>query len=473
MTNKMELGKLPPQAIDLEKAVLGAIMLESSSFIEVSDILKPSSFYVDSHVKIYKSVCDIYAKNKPIDILTVTEQLRCDNVLEDVGGAVYLAQLTADIASGAHIEFHARIIQQKFIQRELIRMSCDIQNKAFENNDDVDELLNFAESQLFSITQGSVKKEPKIIGEIGKEQLRLLEEISKSDEQFSGVPTGLHSLDVVINGFQNKKLIILAARPAMGKTTLIISMAKNMAIDFNKKVAIFSLEMGEDELWGKFISDLTDIQAAKLSGCKINDDQWQPIEYAQRKLEDSKIFIDDTAGISLFELRAKARRLKIRHGIDIIFIDYLQLMSGDKGSGNREQEISNISRGLKSMAKDLDIPIVCLSQLNRGVETRPDKKPQLSDLRESGAIEQDADIVGFIYRPEYYGFEEYGAGESTANKVDIIIQKHRAGKTGEISLDRTPNFTRIYDKSSELISTVSNNIDNTFDNSDIEPNTSF
>lgn len=464
-----DLGKLPPQSIELEEAVLGAIMLESNSYIEICDILKPESFYKNEHSLIFKSITDVYSKNKPIDFLTVMEQLRINNELDSIGGAMYLTNLTSNVGSASHIEYHARIIQQKFIQRELIRISTEIQNKAYSDLDDVSILINFAESELFGITQGNIKKEPKIIGDIGKEQLKLLEEISKSDKEFIGIPTGLKALDMVINGFQKKKLIIIAARPAMGKTSLVVSIARNMSIDFNKKVAIFSLEMGEDEIWSKLISDITDIQYAKISGGKIND-SWGEIESAQSKLENSKLFIDDTAGITLFELRAKSRRLKLKHGIDIIFIDYLQLMSGDKASGNREQEISTISRGLKSMSKDLDIPVVALSQLNRGVEQRPDKKPNLSDLRESGAIEQDADIVAFIYRPEYYGFMEYEDNQSTLNKVDILIRKHRGGKTADVNIDRTPNFTRIFDKESEQIQDIEPLKE---DNSDLESNLDF
>lgn len=466
--NYQELGKLPPQSVQLEEAVLGAIMLESSAYIEICDIINPESFYKNENGLIFKAITDVYSKNKPIDFLTVIEQLKVNKELESVGGAVYLTNLTSNIGSASHIEYHARIIQQKFIQRELIRISFNILKEAYNELDDVSILINFAESELFGITQSNLKKEPKHIGEIGKEQLKLLCKINESDNEFIGIPTGLTSLDRIINGLQNKKLIVIAARPAMGKTSFIISLSRNIAIDFNKKVAIFSLEMGEDEIWNKLVSDITDIQYAKLSGGKI-DDNWPLVEHAQAKLEGSNIFVDDTAGITLFELRAKSRRLIMKHDIDIIFIDYLQLMSGDSKAGNREQEISIISRGLKSLSKELNIPIVCLSQLNRGVEQRPDKKPQLSDLRESGAIEQDADIVAFIHRPEYYGFMEYEDGQSTINKVDILIRKHRGGKTGDVNLDRTPNFTKIYDKSSEYIQ----DIEPLNDNSDIQSNKMF
>lgn len=462
-----DLGKLPPQAIQFEEAVLGAVMLEKEAIIEVIDILKPESFYKEEHQLIYKSVSRLFTANKAIDMLTVMEQLRADKELESVGGPAYLAQLTGGIGSASHVEEHARIIQQKFIQRELIRVSTEIQNRAFDESIDVQDLLDFSESEMLNISLGNVNKEPKHISDIGKDQLKIMEEISKSDNEFAGMPSGLTSLDRLTNGFQSKKLYIIAARPGQGKTTLALSIAKNMAIDFKKKVAFFSLEMGNDELWKKVISDITNIQYGKLSG-KITT-EWKQIEYAQAQLENAGIYLDDTASISIFEMRAKARRLKMKRKIDIIFVDYLQLMSGGNERGNREQEISSISRGLKMMSKELDLPVICLSQLNRTVEQRPDKKPQLSDLRESGAIEQDADMVGFIYRPEYYGFVEDENQVSTRNRVDILIRKNRGGVTGDVSLLRTENFSRIYDGDYEEIQPLPE----FEDNGDMQPNEAF
>jgi replicative DNA helicase len=438
-----ELGKIPPQTIKLEEAVLGGLMLESSAFIDVCDILIVESFYKYEHQLIYKAISKLFSKDNPIDMLTVIEELRDNKELEIVGGPVYISNLTSNIASAAHIEYHARIIQQKFIQRELIRISSDVQNKAFDDSIDVDDLINHIESELLKLSQGATIKQPELIGDIGIVQLKELEEISKSDKEFSGLPSGLTTLDRLTNGYQNKKLYIKAGRPGSGKTTLMLSIAKNMAIDFNIKVAIFSLEMGSDEIWKKLISDITDIQYGKLSN-KITD-EWNDIENAQSILEGTTIFVDDTPGLSIFELRGKARRLKMKSNIDVVFVDYLQLMTGDKDVGNREQEISQISRGLKTLSKELNIPVIALSQLNRSVENRPDKKPQLSDLRESGAIEQDADLVSFIYRPEYYGFIEDENGDSTVNRVDILIRKNRGGKTGDVVLRRTDNFSRIYD----------------------------
>lgn len=438
-----DLGKIPPQVIEFEEAVLGAIMLESEAFIRICDIIKSESFYKEQHQKIFSACKSLFSKNKPIDILGIMEELRILKILEEIGGPAYLTQLMDNIGSSSHIEFHARIVQQKYIQRELIRISTEIQQKSFEDIDDIQELIDYAESELFNITAGNISKEPRKIEEIGNEQLILLEELSVSNNEFTGIPTGLTSLDRILNGLQNKKLMILAGRPGQGKTTLMISIARNMAIYFKKRVAIFSLEMGEDELWKKIISDLTDIQYARLNN-KITD-EWSIIESAQRQLEGIDLFIDDSPSISIFDLRAKARRLKMKKDIEIIFIDYLQLMSGNKEKGTRELEISSISRGLKILSKELNIPIVCISQLNRATEQRPDKKPQLSDLRESGAIEQDADIVSFIYRPEYYGFTQDENGDSTENRVDILIRKHRGGKTGDVTLWKTDNFTRIHD----------------------------
>jgi replicative DNA helicase len=465
--NNLELGKLPPQAIGLEEAVIGGLLLESDSFLEICDILKANSFYKDSHQKIYLAIQRIFTNNNPIDMLTVMESLRQSKELDEVGGPAYLAQLSGRVGSASHIEFHARIIQQKFIQRELIRVSSEIQNRAFDDSIDVNELIDYSETELFNVQQGNVKNEPVIIGDIGKVELNNLEEISKSDKEFIGIPSGMTALDRRMNGFNKKKLIIIAARPAMGKTTLMVSISKTQALEFNKSVAVFSLEMGRDELWYKYICDDTGITYARLINGDLNSDEWAAIEYAQSKLEQSNLYIDDTPGITLMELRAKCRRLKMKRGIDIIYIDYLQLMQGNRErNGNREQEVSAISRGLKLISKELDIPVVCFSQLNRGVELRPDKKPQLSDLRESGAIEQDADIVAFIHRPEYYGHDQYDNGESTVNKVDIIISKNRAGLTGDISLNRTSNFSKIYDEEIIYIPPLE-------DNNDLEVNTDF
>lgn len=442
----LELGKLPPQATELEEAIIGGLMLEKDAVIEVVDILKPESFYKDEHSKIFQAILDLFSNNKAIDILTVSEQLRTNKNLEDVGGPAYLTQLTSRIASAAHIEFHARIVQQKFIQRELIRVSTDIQNKAFDESIDVNDLLDFSEGELFNVAQGNIKKEAAKMNVLVKEAIGRIEEAGKQDGGMVGVPSGFTALDRMTNGFQPANLIILAARPAMGKTAFVLSMARNMAVDHNKGVAIFSLEMSSIELVNRLISSESEIASGKIRTGQLAEDEWQKLEYRARRLEDAPIYIDDTPAISIFELRAKCRRLKRQHDISIIVIDYLQLMTGTpETKGNREQEVSGISRALKGIAKELEVPIICLSQLNRSVESRPDKKPQLSDLRESGAIEQDADIVSFIHRPEYYGFTEDENQMSLRGVAEIILAKHRAGSVGDVRLRWIGEFTKFAD----------------------------
>jgi replicative DNA helicase len=451
----LELGKLPPQAVELEEAILGGLMLEKDAVIEVIDILKPESFYKEEHVKLFQSILDLFSNNKAIDILTVTEQLRQNKTLDEVGGPAYLTQLTGRIASAAHIEFHARIVQQKYIQRELIRVSTEIQNKAFDESIDVNDLLDFSEGELFNVAQGNIKKEAAKMNALVKEAIGRIEDASKHDGGMVGVPSGYTALDRITNGWQPANLVILAARPAMGKTAFVLSMARNMAVEHNKGVAIFSLEMSSIELVNRLISSEAELASNKIRTGQLNEDEWQKLEYRARRLEEAPIFIDDTPAISIFELRAKCRRLKRQHDIDIVVIDYLQLMTGPPESkGNREQEVSSISRALKGIAKELDIPIICLSQLNRSVESRPDKRPQLSDLRESGAIEQDADIVSFIHRPEYYGFTEDENQMSLRGIAEIILAKHRAGSIGDVRLRFVAEFTKFVELEETFVSAL-------------------
>ncbi len=451
----LELGKLPPQAIELEEAILGGLMLEKDAVIEVIDILQPKSFYKDEHSKIFQAILDLFSNNKAIDILTVREQLKLNQALEDVGGPAYLTQLTSRIASAAHIEFHARIVQQKFIQRELIRVSTEIQNKAFDESTDVNDLLDFSEGELFNVAQGNIKKEAAKMNVLVKEAIGRIEDAAKQEGGMVGVPAGYTELDRMTNGWQPANLVILAARPAMGKTAFVLSMARNMAVDHNKGVAIFSLEMSSIELVNRLISSESELPSGKIRTGQLNEDEWQKLEYRARRLEEAPIYIDDTPAISIFELRAKCRRLKREYDIDIVIIDYLQLMTGPPESkGNREQEVSSISRALKGIAKELDIPIICLSQLNRSVESRPDKRPQLSDLRESGAIEQDADIVSFIHRPEYYGFTEDENQQSLRGVAEIILAKHRAGSIGDVRLRFVAEFTKFVELDTNFVSAM-------------------
>ncbi len=445
-----EFGKLPPQAIDIEEAVLGAIMLEKDAIIEVLDILKPDSFYKEAHKKIFQAVVDLSMQEKAIDLYTVTEEIRNREQLEEIGGPLYLAQLTSKVASAAHVEYHARIIAQKYIQRELISVSSDIQEKAFDNTIDVDDLLDFSEGELFKIAEGNIRKKSAKINSIIHEAIRQIEEAGKNEGNLSGVPSGYTKIDRITSGWQRSDLVIIAARPSMGKTAFVLSMARNMAVEHNVSTAIFSLEMSSIQLVNRLIVSETQLPSEKIRTGKLADFEWEQLEYKIKKLEDAPIFIDDTPGISIFELRAKCRRLKRQHDIKIIIIDYLQLMTGTpETKGNREQEVSTISRALKGIAKELDVPIIALSQLNRSVEMRSgDKKPQLSDLRESGAIEQDADMVLFIHRPEKYGFTEDEEGNSLIGMADIIIAKHRNGALDDVRLrfqDKFAKFTDLED----------------------------
>lgn len=441
---QIEHGKLPPQALDLEEAVLGAIMLEKDAVIEVIDILKPESFYKEEHQKIYQAIMNLFASDKAIDILTVPEELRKLDFLDEVGGIAYITQLTSRVASAAHIEFHARIVQQKFIQRELIRVATDIQNRAFDEGTDVNDLLDFSESELFNVAQGHIKKEAAQMNVLVKDAITLIQEAAKREDNLSGIPSGYTKLDRLTSGWQNSDLVIVAARPSMGKTAFVLSMTRNMAVDHNKSVAIFSLEMSSVQLVNRMIVSEAEIPSEKIRVGNLSEAEWERLDYRIKRLEDAKIFIDDTPAISVFELRAKCRRLKRQHDIDIVIIDYLQLMSGtSEAKGNREQEVSNISRALKGIAKELNIPVIALSQLNRSVEIRTgSKRPQLSDLRESGAIEQDADMVAFIHRPERYGILQDDEGNSLKGLAEIILAKHRNGALGDINLKFVSSYAK-------------------------------
>jgi len=442
--------KMPPQAVELEEAVLGAIMIEKDAIIEVIDILKPESFYKDEHQKIYQAIINLFANDKAVDVLTVPEEIKKLGQLDEVGGIAYITQLTSRVASAAHIEFHARIVQQKYIQRELIRVATEIQNQAFDDATDVDDLLDFSESQLFNVGQGHIKKEAAQMNVLVRDAIILIQEASKREDNLSGIPSGYTKLDRLTSGWQNSDLVIIAARPSMGKTAFVLSMSRNMAVEHKKAVAIFSLEMSSIQLVNRLIVSEAEIASQKLRVGNLTDEEWEKLDYRIKKLEDAKIFIDDTPAISIFELRAKCRRLKRQHNIDIIIIDYLQLMTGSpETKGNREQEVSNISRALKGIAKELNVPVIALSQLNRSVEIRTgSKRPQLSDLRESGAIEQDADMVIFIHRPEKYGILQDDEGNSLKGVAEIILSKHRNGALGDVLLkfaDEYAKFVEIDD----------------------------
>jgi replicative DNA helicase len=447
----LDYGKIPPQAPDLEEAVLGAIMLEKDAYLSVVDILEPRSFYKESHQQIFEVAQSLSQQEKPIDLLTVTEELRKLEKLEAVGGASFIAQLTSRVGSAAHLEYHARIVAQKFIQRELIRVSSEIQERAFDETSDVDDLLDFSERELLDIAEGHIKKETVKINQLLKTAIEQIEEAGKRKDSLSGTPSGFTRLDRLTSGWQNSDLIIIAARPSMGKTAFVLSMARNMAVDHNRPVAFFSLEMSSIQLVNRLIIGETHLPTDKIRTGRLENYEWEQLEYKIKDLEQAPIYVDDTPAISIFEFRAKCRRLKQKFDIQAVVIDYLQLMTGSKDAGSREQEVSNISRSLKSIAKELDIPIIALSQLNRSVEMRSgNKRPQLSDLRESGAIEQDADLVIFIHRPEYYGIDVDEDGNSLKGIAEIIVAKHRNGPVGDFHL----KFVREYAKFVDLDDTL-------------------
>ena len=430
-------GKLPPQAIELEEAVLGALMLDNEALSDTIDILKPEYFYKMEHQKIFDAIIVLFNESKPVDILTIIEQLKKSGELESIGGAFYITQLTNNVASSANTEYHARIIVEKFIQRSLIRISSTIIKDSFDETIDVFDLLSNAEQELFSVTEGSLRKSYSKMSELISSAINNIEELKNKEDGLSGVPSGFSRLDRVTSGWQKSDLIIVAARPGMGKTALALTMCRNIAINHKTPIGIFSLEMSTDQLVNRLISSESEIPSNKLRKGNLEEYEFVQLHEKIKDLAEAPIYIDDTPGLSVFELRAKARRLVKNHGVKIIIVDYLQLMTaGGNKIGNREQEISTISRSLKGIAKELKIPVIALSQVNRGVESRTStsKRPILADLRESGAIEQDADIVTFIYRPEYYKIYEWENSDDSRGQAEIIIAKHRNGSLENIRL---------------------------------------
>ena len=462
-------GKLPPQAIDLEEAVLGALMLDKDALASVIDILHPECFYKEQHQKIYYAIHQLFHSTEPVDILTVTQQLRKNGELEIAGGAYYITQLTNRVASAANVEYHARIILQKFIQRELIRISGETIRDAYEETTDVLDLLDRAEKNLFTIAEGNIRRNYEDMTSLIAKAIKEVETAANQTAGVTGVPSGFTELDRITAGWQKSDLIIIAARPGMGKTAFTLSMARNAAVMFNKPVAFFSCEMSSLQLVNRLISSETEINSEKLKKGQLADHEWAQLNSKIGPLTKAPIYIDDTPALTIFELRAKCRRLAAEKKIELIIIDYLQLMVAgtDNGrGGNREQEISTISRSLKSIAKELNVPIIALSQLSRAVESRGGtKKPQLSDLRESGAIEQDADMVLFIYRPEYYGLTEDEHNVPTNNVAEIIVAKNRNGALKNVNLKFIGHLTKFtdldnFDFVDETVSIQNPNVEN-------------
>src|SRR6201986_1471857 len=450
------LGKLPPQAVDLEEAVLGALMLEKDALSSVIDILKPEVFYKDNHQKIFTAIRYLFEKTSPVDILTVTAQLRKQGELEMIGGAYYITELTNRVASAANIEYHSRIIIQKFIQRELIRISTEVINNAYEDTTDVLDLLDKAEKNLFDIAQNNLRRDSRKMDDLMHETLKEIEALKDKKDGLTGVASGFTDLDRMTSGWQKSDLVIIAARPAMGKTAFVLTCARNAAVDFDKPVVVFSLEMSSVQLVNRLISGETEIEQEKIRKGTLEEWEWQQIHSKIGRLEQAPLIIDDTPALNIFEFRAKCRRLKSQHDIQLIIIDYLQLMQGKsadgKGGGNREQEIGSISRALKSVAKELNVPVIALSQLSRAVESRPggSKRPLLSDLAESGSIEQDADVVLFLYRPEYYGLEVDECNVPTEGVAEIILAKHRNGDVGRTKLGFVGKHVKFVDPEQDI-----------------------
>ena len=447
-------AKIQPQDKEIEDAVLGALMLERDAYAIVCDLLRPESFYDPGNQKIYAAINKLGVMQQPIDMLTVTQQLRADGALDDVGGPVRISELTSNVASAAHIEYHARIVAQKFLARRLISFCSEIEKKSFDESYDIDDLLQEAEGKLFEISQGNLKKDFTQIDPVINSAMEQIEAAGKRERGWSGLQTGFHNLDKLTSGWQNSDLIIIAARPAMGKTAFVLSMAKNMAVDYNTPVAIFSLEMSNLQLVNRLISNVCEIEGEKIKSGRLSRQEWEQLNSRVRSLFSAPLYVDDSPSLSILELRTKARRLVKEHGVKIIIIDYLQLMNATGMKfGSREQEVSMISRSLKQLAKELNIPVIALSQLSRKVEERNDgnKRPQLSDLRESGAIEQDADIVCFIHRPEYYTRSTTDAeNRDIRGMAEFIVAKHRSGSVDDIEMTFVARFARFQNRSEPM-----------------------
>ena len=437
---------MQPQAVDIEKMVLGALMVDKDAFSIVSEILHPETFYEPRSQKIYKAIQTLSLNEDPVDIMTVVEELKREGTLDEIGGAGYILELSERVASSAHIEYHAKILAQKYLARQLISFASVIETKAFDETVDVDELMQEAEGSLFELSQKNMRQDYTQIDPVVKQAVEILQKAAANKGGLTGIPTGYAKLDDYTSGWQRSDLVIIAGRPAMGKTSFALSLAKNIAVDYDTPIAFFSLEMNNVQLVNRLISNVCEIEGKKILNGQLDDEEWKRLDKNVRKLQAAPIYIDDTPGMSIFELRTKARRLVREKGVQVIMIDYLQLMNANGARfGSRQEEVSTISRSLKGLAKELDIPVLALSQLNRTVEGREGidgKRPQLSDLRESGAIEQDADMVLFVHRPEYYRIFTDEKGNDLHGKAQIIIAKHRKGGTGDVLLNFRGEFTR-------------------------------
>lgn len=445
-------GKMPPNAVDFERLVIGTFLIDKKGLDHSIDLLTPDVFYDPRHQVIFTTILKLYEGNHPVDLMTIIQELKKEEKLPLAGGDHYIVDLTMGVSSSAHIEYHVRVILEKYILRSLINVSANVIDSSYKESTDVFELLDKAEQSFFEITNGTIKKGFDTANSLVKQAIETIKSL-KDKEGISGVPSGFRDIDKETGGWQNSDLIIIAARPAMGKTAFLLSMARNIAVGHKIPMVLFSLEMASVQLITRMIASETRISSEKLRKGTLDDEEWQRLFSNVSELENAPLFIDETPSLSIFDFRAKCRRLVMQHGVRLIMVDYLQLMTaggGGKGGGNREQEISMISRSLKAIAKELNVPVIALSQLSRSVETRPGKRPQLSDLRESGAIEQDADIVSFIFRPEYYKIgvwdnDEEGQETTTENQAELIIAKHRNGATADVRLSFLKHFAKFGD----------------------------
>lgn len=439
-------GHLQPQALEIEAAVLGAMMIDKDAFSMVSELLSPDTFYDKRNSYVFSAIQTLALAERPVDVLTVIEQMKKDGTIAEVGGPAYIIDLNANVASSANLEYHALILQHKYMGRQLISFASGILTKAYDDTIDVDELMQQAEGELFELSQRNMSQDYTQIDPVLKQARLDIEKASEKSGGLSGLASGYTKLDEMTSGWQPSDLIIIAGRPAMGKTSFALSMAKNMVADYQIPVAFFSLEMNNVQLVNRLISNVCEISGSRILSGNLGADGWERFDKNIGKLEGAPLYVDDTPGLSVFELRSKARRLKKEKDIQMIMIDYLQLMNANGMRFNsRQEEVSTISRSLKGLAKELNIPIVALSQLNRGVEGREGnegKRPMLSDLRESGAIEQDADMVLFVHRPEYYRIYEDSEGNDMRGMAQIIIAKHRKGAVGDVNLRFRGEFTR-------------------------------
>lgn len=454
-------GHLQPQAIDIEKVVLGALMIDKDAFSVVSEMLRPETFYEPRHQKIFTAIQTLSINEEPVDILTVTNELEKEGTLNDVGGPTYIVDLASHVASSANIVAHATILQQKYTARQLISFASKVETQAFDPMVDTDELMQEAEGSLFEISQKNMRQDYTQIDPVVRQAVEIIERAKANKSGLTGIPSGFTKLDDITSGWQKSDLVIIAGRPAMGKTSFALSIAKNVAVDYKTPVAFFSLEMNNVQLVDRLISNVCELDGKKIMNGQLSDDEFARLDKRLSLLLGAPLYIDDTPGMSIFELRTKARRLVREKGVKLIMIDYLQLMNANGARfGNRQEEVSTISRSLKGLAKELDIPILALSQLNRGVEGREGlegKRPQLSDLRESGAIEQDADMVLFVHRPEYYHLYEDEKGNDLRGKAQIIIAKHRKGATGDVLLAFQGQYTRFANPEDAMLAPLSNN----------------